>query len=478
VNRETKKALRRLADLHLPLLLLAGLSACNSQPLEPWHTARLGNEFEAGMLGDEVRSFDDYLALEERLFAELRQEVETGPAYLLVRYSTGSAADPQSFGHDYNRSFELPVDAPRGGVLLLHGMSDSPYSLHTIGAALHDAGYYVIGLRLPGHGTAPAAMKSVRWQDMAAATRLAMNHLVSRVGDRPVHIIGYSTGAALGLDFSLNSLDDASLRTPTSLVFVSPAVGIAPAAALAGTAAALGRVPGMGRVAWSDITPEFDPFKYNSFTFNAGAQVHKLTRTVANRVASLARSGQAKRLPPILVFKSVVDATVSTEAVVDRLLIRLPDARNELVLFDINREAIRSVLLVSDPGPLTARLMARPDLPFAIRLIANEGPDSARVVARFKAARSADVKESSVLPTKWPPGVISLSHIALPFAPDDPLYGRYPPPNRDRLFLGQAEIRGERGLLRISSDWLLRLRYNPFYDVLESRMLDWMAEFE
>jgi alpha-beta hydrolase superfamily lysophospholipase len=462
--------------------LLAGLGACNSQPLEPWHTARLGNEFEAGMLGDEIRSFDDYLALEERLFVELRQEVYTevgtGPANLLVRYSAGSAADPQSFGHDYNRSFELPVDAPRGGVLLLHGMSDSPYSLHTIAAAVHKAGYYVIGLRLPGHGTAPAAMKSVRWQDMAAATRLAMNHLVSRVGDRPVHIIGYSTGAALGLDFSLNSLDDASLQTPTSLVFVSPAIGIAPAAALAGTAAALGRVPGMGRVAWSDITPEFDPFKYNSFTFNAGAQVHKLTRSVANRVASLARNEQATRLPPILVFKSAVDATVSTEAVVDRLLIKLPDARNELVLFDINREAIRSVLLVSDPGPLTAKLMARPDLPFAIRLIANEGPDSARVVARFKPAGSADVKETTALPTEWPPGVISLSHIALPFAPDDPLYGRYPPPNRDRLFLGQAEIRGERGLLRISSDWLLRLRYNPFYDVLESRTLNWMAEFE
>jgi hypothetical protein len=50
-----------------------------------------------------------------------------------------------------------------------------------------------------------------------------------------------------------------------------------------------------------------------------------------------------------------------------------------------------------------------------------------------------------------------------------------PPDKRDRLFLGQAEIRGERGLLRISSDWLLRLRYNPFYDVLERRTLDWVA---
>ena len=44
--------------------------------------------------------------------------------------------------------------------------------------------------------------------------------------------------------------------------------------------------------------------------------------------------------------------------------------------------------------------------------------------------------------------------------------------------IGQAEIRGERGLLKISTDWLLRLRYNPFYGVLESRTLGWLEKIE
>jgi len=35
-------------------------------------------------------------------------------------------------------------------------------------------------------------------------------------------------------------------------------------------------------------------------------------------------------------------------------------------------------------------------------------------------------------------------------------------------------IQGERGLLKLSSDWLLRLRYNPFYDYLERRVLEWV----
>ena len=478
----TLSPIRILALLAVAGLVTTAVVSCASQPLDPWHTARLSEEFDARMLDDEVSTFADYLALEDRLFAELRDEVYaevgTGPEYVLVRYSTGSAADPEQFEQDYNRSFELAGDVPRGGVLLLHGMSDSPYSLHSIGETLHRDGYHVLGLRLPGHGTVPSGLKTASWQDMAAATRLAMEHLARRLGDKTVHIIGYSTGAALALDYSLTALDDATLKSPASLVLVSPAIGITRAAVLARPTAALGRVPGMSRVGWSAITPEFDPFKYNSFTYNAGAQVHELTRSVANRVADLAASGDADRLPPVLVFKSAVDATVSTTAVVDRLLVQLPDGRNELVLFDINREAIKSTLLVSDPGPLTDQLMSRADLPFSIRLIANEHAESEAVVEHYKPPHSASVRSTMPLGSEWPQGVISLSHVALPFSPDDPLYGRYPPEKRDRLFLGQAEIRGERGLLRISTDWLLRLRYNPFYDVVENRVIEWVGEFD
>lgn len=180
------------------------------------------------------------------------------------------------------------------------------------------------------------------------------------------------------------------------------------------------------------------------------------------------------RPPPILVFKSAVDATVSTNAVVDRLLRHFSDNGNELVLFDINRSAVTSILLVSDPGPLTDQLMNDASLPFAITLIANENPESANVVAHYKPPNSPDILTTESLGLAWPAGIISLSHVALPFAPDDPLYGRIPPEHDDVIYLGQVQIRGERGLLRISSDWLLRLRHNPFYSVLETRAIDWV----
>jgi hypothetical protein len=82
---------------------------------------------------------------------------------------------------------------------------------------------------------------------------------------------------------------------------------------------------------------------------------------------------------------------------------------------------------------------------------------------------------SEPLGVSWPVGTISLSHIAMPFRPDDPLYGRTRPPGSDIVFLGERAIQGERGLLKFPVDWLLRLRHNPFYDYLESRIFEWVA---
>ena len=69
----------------------------------------------------------------------------------------------------------------------------------------------------------------------------------------------------------------------------------------------------------------------------------------------------------------------------------------------------------------------------------------------------------------------SLSHVALPFPPDDPLYGRHPPENKGELFLGTQALQGERGVLRVPDNFLLRLRHNPFYEYLEERTLNWLS---
>jgi alpha-beta hydrolase superfamily lysophospholipase len=454
------------------------LQGCGSPPLRPWHTEALTAEFSARK-ADEVRTFEDYLRLEDRVFAQLDEKVhaktQTGPEYSLVRFSKGSIADPAGRTPNWNRSFELRPEVPVGGVLLLHGMSDSPYSLRALGEALHARGYQVVGLRLPGHGTAPSGLRRISVADMVAAVRLAVDHLATGLGDKPIHLVGYSTGATLALDFALTALDGSAAPVPASLVLISPAIGISPAAALAGWKRRISNVPGLGGLGWLVVEPEFDPYKYNSFATNAGEQVHRLTGSVARRIEGRARSGSLAAFPPTLVFKSDADATVSTAAVVQRLLGRLDAGRHELVVFDINRFAAKSILTVHDPRALSTRVVGIAGLPFAVTLVTNEHADSPAVVALRQAPLSAEVSPAEPLGLAWPGGVISLSHVALPISPDDPLYGQRPPDNDDVLFLGQMAIQGERGLLLLPSDWLLRIRHNPFYAYLESRTLAWLG---
>ena len=104
--------------------------------------------------------------------------METGPVLdqdglpPLNRFASGSLSDPNVWQYNWNRTFILePRGTPVGGVLLLHGLTDSPYSLRSVGLALVARGYRVVGLRLPGHGTAPSGLLTFEVEDLEAATR-------------------------------------------------------------------------------------------------------------------------------------------------------------------------------------------------------------------------------------------------------------------------------------------------------------------
>ncbi len=164
------------------VLLVVFVRYLDGRPdLELWHTAELDAEFTAD---SPIQSFEDDLALEKRLFAQLDErvydEVEPSERRAISRYSRGSTADPSRWPSNWNRSFERPAASPAAGVLLVHGMSDSPYSMRALAQRLHAEGAWVVGLRVPGHGTAPVGLIDVEWEDMAAAVVLAMRHLSAK----------------------------------------------------------------------------------------------------------------------------------------------------------------------------------------------------------------------------------------------------------------------------------------------------------
>jgi alpha-beta hydrolase superfamily lysophospholipase len=453
------------------LILIAVLFLESRPDLKAWHRVHLDAEYTKSSPATDLSA---YLELEARLFEQLEREVydripaeERGP---IKRYHRGSLSDPARWERNWNRTFELGVDTPAAGVLLLHGMSDSPYSLRALGLRLNKKGAHVLGLRLPGHGTAPSGLVDLQWEDMAAAVRLAIRHLKDRVGDAQILLVGYSTGGALAVHYALEALGDNALPSVGKVVLISPAIGVTPLAELSVWQARLGRWLGLPKLAWNSIQPEYNPFKYSSFAINAGDQVYRLTKEIRARLNAAQASGDLGRLPPILTFQSVVDATVSTPAVVTGLYSSLRGVDDALVVFDINRHADVTGLLAGDPLNHIQALVNGVEHPFDYCLVTNENETSSHVMAY----RSHGIKPAEPLALQWPQGIHSLSHVALPFPMDDPLYGVSDEVTPPGIALSKITLRGERGVVNIPAEEMLRLKWNPFYPYLEQRVMSFL----
>jgi alpha-beta hydrolase superfamily lysophospholipase len=442
-------------------------------PLELWHTYA-----PVELTADELDAADwsQYLAAEQRIFDAVRAEVtaklSAEERVPVNRYFDGSPVYPGRFAQDWNRSYVVePQGPPVGGVVLLHGLTDSPYSQRHIAARYAQHGFVAIVPRLPAHGTVPAALTDVEWEDWLAATRLAVREARRRVGPSlPLHLVGFSNGGALAMKYALDAIEDPVLTPPDRIMLISPNIGITAFARFAGLAGLPAVLPKFAKAAWLAVIPEFNPFKYNSFPVNGGRQTWRMTQALQDQILRLARDGQLDELAPVLTFQSVIDFTVSTRAIIASLYVHLPANGSDLVLFDLNRDAKLGTLLSSASDAILTRVLPPPPRRFRTTIIANAAAGSHDIVERVLEA-GAVTEQERPLGLFYPPGVFSLSHVALPFPLSDGLYGLDPDPAEDfGVNLGAVAPRGERGALIVSLDTLLRMSSNPFFPYMLGRI--------
>ncbi|MBK6406146.1 MAG: alpha/beta fold hydrolase [Holophagales bacterium] len=461
------------------IVLVRAFDARHMGPLKPWQKVAPASEVTARDL-DDAFSIRQYLAREETVFEEVRTRVESaiapGDREPANRYWPDGPLSPSRLPKDWNRTFELVPERIRGGVLLVHGLTDAPYSMRRLAEIYRDLGFYALALRMPGHGTVPGALTRTDWTDWAAAVRVGARHVTARAGEgAPFHIVGYSNGGALAVDYALDVLDGAKLPKADRLVLVSPMIGVGRAAGFARVFGLLGVFPYFETSRWLDVMPEYIPFKYVSFPVNAATQTAALTKAIRAKTTRAVKTRTIGGLPPILTFVSLVDATVRTDSTVRDLYDRLGSNGSELVVFDVNRSSVvRPFLRRREEGRLD-RLLPRRLRPYRLTVVTNAAAGTREVVERNVAAGREDAGVRP-LGLSWPDGVYSLSHVALPFPPDDPLYGNEPA--LDDPFpvqLGTLQPRGERAVLTVPVEQLMRLTWNPFFSLLEERVRAWAS---
>jgi esterase/lipase len=254
-------------------------------------------------------SFAEYIRQSERMIEKARVDINEINRDVIL---------------NANRPFELKPDESRfprnregryeKGILLIHGLSDSPYFLQPIARILRERGFLVRSILLPGHGTVPGDLLSVSYQEWIRATEYGVDQMKQQV--EKLYLGGFSTGGALCIHEALKN------RNVQGLILFAPAVGIrSPWAAMAGFMNVFADWLG-------SKGDDKDYAKYESFAINGGAQVYALTREIDAAFAS------GKRLSmPVFTVASADDISIDTNKMVAVLNAYVTSPKSLLLLY-------------------------------------------------------------------------------------------------------------------------------------------------
>ena len=192
--------------------------------------------------------------------------------------------------NDDNLPFFLDHGARTGNtVLMIHGLTDSPWYMRALGEKLYRQGYNVICILLPGHGTKPEDLlhvKALQWQQ---EVDLGLG-IAAGLGDR-VSLAGFSTGGTLALDALRRHPE---LKAEKVFLF-SPAIALNEAQL---TKIELGcqapwlttHILGEYRESHPETIVEDNPYYYNKMAINGICQLYYLTRDLKRGQDEILRS--------------------------------------------------------------------------------------------------------------------------------------------------------------------------------------------
>ncbi|GGW74671.1 alpha/beta hydrolase [Alteromonas halophila] len=201
-------------------------------------------------------------------------------------------------------SLNAPFECGTGsdvGLLLVHGLGDSPYFFHDVAQDLCQQGVWVRTILLPGHSSRPGNMLDVRFEDWRDTTDYHISQFENEVDT--LLLGGFSTGA------NLVSLSAVTRRDIAGLVLFSPAFD--------SRFSASWFAPYLtGIYPWPNVEKEDNPTRYNSMAMNGFAAYQ-------GSVAALKEALERTTITiPVMMVVAEGDSVVDVDYVADQFATR------------------------------------------------------------------------------------------------------------------------------------------------------------
>ncbi|MDD9178402.1 alpha/beta fold hydrolase [Aliivibrio sp. A6] len=210
-----------------------------------------------------------------------------------------------------NLPFEIKPNKPNGkGVLLVHGLGDSPFSFIDVAQHLADQGYLVRSILLPGHGSKVADLMLPSLEDWQNVVH-HHTQLLKAQTDK-VWLGGYSTGANL---VTSEALKDDNIA---GLLLFSPA--FKPGSSTVKFAKIASYF-----VTWADQDPETNPIRYNSLPMHGAAVYYDTVKVVQQDLKG------KKYTKPVFMITSEGDHVIDTTFATSVFKNQFTNVKNHLV---------------------------------------------------------------------------------------------------------------------------------------------------
>tara|TARA_B100000989_G_scaffold298629_1_gene288836 strand:+ start:9772 stop:10848 length:1077 start_codon:yes stop_codon:yes gene_type:complete len=354
-------------------------------------------------------SFADYIEASRHIIANGRADLTPATQNKIIEANSPFQWLPEN-------SPKSPSGKHKNGILLVHGLMDSPFSLRDLGQYFYAKDFLVRSILLPGHGTVPGDLTEVDAMSWHRAVSYGIEAMSMDVEN--IYLLGFSGGATLSLCQAFNN---APIK---GLFLFAPSVKLtARFAWIARWLHHAGKL--FPRCGWYVLKDDSNYAKYESCPYNMAYQAYRITQDLAKL-----RNSSTLTIPMFMVL-SDDDETIDSDAA-KRFFLRQPEEKNRLLIYSKKEQSCDDI-----------------------------GVEY----------RNSSYPEQQIL---------DFSHVCLLVPPDNPHYGKYgdyfPPPR----FLGKADNRpvyaGALSKENMRSYATRRLTYNPDYDYMTRCMDDFIAK--
>lgn len=349
--------------------------------------------------GDNLE-FEQYIQLMQEIILKGRIDLTSENKSQILEANSPFLIQPPS-GHP-----------PKQGVLLIHGLFDSPFYVRELGEYYASKGLLVKAIVLPGHGTVPGDLLHINYREWIKAVDYGIRSLLKDVNQ--IYLSGHSLGGVLALNAYFCKQLQPFIK---GLILFAPA--LRPKSLIHSILVQYHSLFGWvsGKSKWYQIRPADNYVKYTSYALNAARQTCYLIKKVHRLLKP-----QSVKIP-LFITTSNEDETVSPKAIYN-FFENQPNSNNKIIIY-------------------TRRNLIAPDNRFIIK--------------------------TSVYPDQK---ILDFSHSCLTISPQNNYLGanshfldlnHYPgadKSNSEEIFLGAANKEN------LKNYYLSRLSYNPDFDNL------------